>query len=159
MKIVINTCFGGFSLSPRAVARLAALQGKPCFFFTRKVGTGMDDLESITLEEAQQQGGYTSAFTIPNPSSVIGEQGGQSWAEMSMDERIASNLRYEAVSLNDRPEDRANPLLIQTVEELGEAANGRFAELKVIEIPDGVEWEINEYDGVESVHEKHRSWN
>jgi hypothetical protein len=42
--------------------------------------------------------------------------------------------------------------------ELGEAANGRCAELKVVEIPDDVEWQIEEYDGLEWVAEKHRTW-
>jgi hypothetical protein len=28
----------------------------------------------------------------------------------------------------------------------------------VVEIPDGVEWEIAEYDGLEWVAEKHRTW-
>jgi hypothetical protein len=41
---------------------------------------------------------------------------------------------------------------------MGEAADGAFAELKVIEIPDGVEWQIDEYDGTEWIAEKHRTW-
>ena len=53
---------------------------------------------------------------------------------------------------------RNHPALVQVVEELGKEANGMFAELKVVEIPDDVEWEIEEYDGVEWVAEKHRVW-
>jgi len=53
---------------------------------------------------------------------------------------------------------RTDPRLIQTIEELGERANGRCAELEIIEIPEGVEWEIEEYDGMEWVAEKHRTW-
>jgi hypothetical protein len=45
------------------------------------------------------------------------------------------------------------------VEQLGNAANGDFAELKVVEIPDDVEWIIQEYDGDEWISEKHRTWN
>lgn len=56
------------------------------------------------------------------------------------------------------PEQRNDPRLVKIVEKLGEEANGRFAKLKVIEIPDGVEWEIEEYDGYEHVAEKHRTW-
>jgi hypothetical protein len=48
--------------------------------------------------------------------------------------------------------------LVQVIEELGEEANGSHAKLEVIEIPDGVEYTIDEYDGIESIHEKHRSW-
>jgi hypothetical protein len=30
---------------------------------------------------------------------------------------------------------------------MGDEANGRFSELKVVDIPDDVEWQIDEYDG------------
>ena len=53
---------------------------------------------------------------------------------------------------------RTDPKLIECVETLGEKANGRFSYLTVIEIPDDVDWEIDNYDGVETVHEVHRSW-
>lgn len=55
-------------------------------------------------------------------------------------------------------DDRANPKLVAVVEKLGMDASGDFAELKVVEIPDDIEWEINGYDGMERVVEKHRSW-
>jgi hypothetical protein len=37
-------------------------------------------------------------------------------------------------------------------------ANGSFSRLKIVEIPDGVEWTIQEFDGNEWVAEKHRTW-
>ena len=55
-------------------------------------------------------------------------------------------------------EHRADPDLIAVIEEMGKQADGYFAELKVVEIPDDVEWEIYEYDGDEWVAEKHRTW-
>ena len=54
--------------------------------------------------------------------------------------------------------DRTNPKLIEVVEKLGDKANGRYAELKIVEIPDDVDWYIDEYDGCESIHESHRTW-
>jgi len=54
--------------------------------------------------------------------------------------------------------DRTNPKLVQVVEELGKAANGRGANLKVVQIPDGIEYDLENYDGFETAHEKHRSW-
>lgn len=48
--------------------------------------------------------------------------------------------------------------LIAAVEELQEIANGLDAELKVVEIPDGVKWEIDASDGMEWVAEMHRIW-
>ena len=53
---------------------------------------------------------------------------------------------------------RTDPLLVQVVRELGKAANGTLADLKIVEVPDGVKWTIEEYDGLEQVAECHRTW-
>ena len=53
---------------------------------------------------------------------------------------------------------RDDPALVKVVEELGEKANGDCAKLKVVEIPDGVAWEIDEYDGNEEICEAHKKW-
>jgi hypothetical protein len=55
-------------------------------------------------------------------------------------------------------ENRTNSLLIQTIEELGKEANGRFGKISIVDIPDDVDWEIDDYDGIETVREKHRCW-
>ena len=84
--------------------------------------------------------------------------------------KIVINTRYggyglsaEAVDLllnlgAPQDPDRAHPSLIKVVEQLGEAANGPGAKLKVVEIPDDVAWQIEEYDGREWVAEEHRTW-
>lgn len=54
--------------------------------------------------------------------------------------------------------DRDDPILVAIVRELGKKANNRYANLKIVEVPDGVEWGIEEYDGIEWVAEKHRTW-
>jgi hypothetical protein len=56
-------------------------------------------------------------------------------------------------------DNRADEDLIAVVETLGTAANGHAANLKVVEIPDGIEWYIEEYDGREHIAERHRTWN
>jgi hypothetical protein len=48
--------------------------------------------------------------------------------------------------------------LAQVVEELGAAANGSSAALKIVDIPNDVEWEIEKSFGVEHVSERHRVW-
>ena len=58
----------------------------------------------------------------------------------------------------DFMDDRSNSTLVKCVEALGDKASGELSHLKVVEIPDDVEWEIAEYDGLESVVEKHREW-
>jgi len=59
----------------------------------------------------------------------------------------------------DSKEFRINPDVIEAIETLGsETCSDTLARLLVVEIPDGVGFEIEEYDGLESIHEKHRSW-
>jgi len=72
--------------------------------------------------------------------------------------RLSSSLNeYYSEQLHE-DKSRTHPLLIQVVEELGQEANGDYAELEIIEIPDDVQFEIDYYDGIESIHEIHRSW-
>lgn len=47
--------------------------------------------------------------------------------------------------------DRADPLLVQVVEELGEEANGLYARLDIMDLPKGTLYRIDEYDGMETV--------
>ena len=54
--------------------------------------------------------------------------------------------------------DRACLILVQVVKELGEEASDALAKLKIVEIPYGVKWEIEAYDGWEYVAEEHRTW-
>lgn len=62
----------------------------------------------------------------------------------------------------DQDIDRDDPILIRIVRELGDKqAGGARTKLKIIEIPDDVPadgWIIQEYDGMEWVAERHRSW-
>lgn len=114
-KLVINICYGGFSVSIAAARRMAEL--------------------------------------------------GHTLAKASTEEydRIASEQGRRATSVDwygnfCRSTERNDPVLIQVVEELGRAANGELAALKVVEIPDDVKWQIEEYDGNEWVAEEHRTW-
>jgi len=62
------------------------------------------------------------------------------------------------IESDDRYAFRADPRLIALIEEMGAAAGGKFATLKVVEIPADVQWEIEEYDGMEWISEMHRTW-
>jgi hypothetical protein len=136
MFIAINKCWGGFSLSPKAVKRLAELNGKECYFFLQDYQINKHQL--ITLEEAEKCF-ITLAYSVPNPDD------------------FPDNEEYY---LTNRPTDRerADPKLIQVIEELGDEASGSRAHLRIVEIPDDVDWEIHDYDGMESVREKSREW-
>jgi len=54
--------------------------------------------------------------------------------------------------------DRSNPLLVETVQKLGAKANGLYTTLKIVEIPDDVEWRVDAINGKEVIREKHRMW-
>ena len=49
--------------------------------------------------------------------------------------------------------------LISLIEKHGsEFVSGTHAQLEIVEIPNDVEWLVEEYDGLEHVAEKHRTW-
>ncbi len=152
MKIVINRCFGGFGLSKAAVKRMAELEGRECYFF--KLDYPTDTYIPANEDESEM---FWTAFSIHNPNEVIGK----SFRDEDGTYRTFNEL-YGKYSLPSRPDDRTDLKLVQVVEELGgehrKGASGRCAELHIVEIPDGIEWEIDEYDGMETVHEVHRSW-
>lgn len=119
MKVVINTCYGGFGLSQEAMVRLGEL-GIPIAKYGSEKERQHDDGPII------YQGGH----------------------------RLRDDNELWMLSSLERNDFR----LVAVVEELGERADGPHAELKVVEIPDGIQWEIDEYDGIETIHEVHRSW-
>lgn len=134
MKIVINNCYGGWGVSPAATLRYNELKGRPCFLFHKPDLRGPYVPFNFNVRPPL---GLFYAFDTPTAPPDVD----YSKHSVSVDESL-----------------RADPMLVQTVEELGQAASGTYAELKVVEIPDGIEWEISEHDGIETIHEKHRSW-
>jgi hypothetical protein len=46
---------------------------------------------------------------------------------------------------------RHDPVLVQVIERLGDAANGMCAKLAIAELPSGTAYRIDEYDGRETV--------
>lgn len=53
---------------------------------------------------------------------------------------------------------RDDTVLVDIVRQMGQAVNGSLAELKIVELPADVAWQIQEYDGAEWVAEQHRTW-
>jgi hypothetical protein len=141
-RIVINACHGGFGLSIDAVQRYLELLGVP-------VWSEFDGrFKSLGL--------VTYWLVPPGPDRVEVEP--KNWHSMSTAERQAHNKKYSDQVFQERDIARDDPLLVKTVLELGERANGRHSELKVVEVPGEIDWQIEEYDGKEWISEVHRTW-
>lgn len=133
MKIVINRCFGGFGLSPVAIRAYLKRKGMDCFFY---------DISSLC--SLVKVSGEKNSLLICCSTKDLGER--TTWEQK------------EGSYFNPREIPRNDIDLVEVVENLKSEASGRFSDLRVVEIPDGIEWEIDEYDGLETVEEKHRSW-
>lgn len=86
----------------------------------------------------------------------------RSWGDFDLSEKAMQILRdkdskWAKPNILYNPRIRDDPLLVRVIEVLGrDANNDNF--LQIVEIPDGVEWMICGYDGMEWVAEKHRFW-
>lgn len=159
MKIVINNCYGGFSLSPKGVKRLSELQGRECYFyefdFKNDVKKFIRNDEILNKKDIL----FFSTFTIGDQDKLNKIINDKDWHTMTDKQKKKYNEQYEKISFNNgRDIDRTDKLLIQVVEELGEDADGSCAKLKIVEIPDGTDYCIEEYDGNEWIAEKHQTW-
>ena len=133
MKVVINSCYGVFDLSPLAIQELAKKQGKECYFFEVDLE---NNYKLLTLHEAEQFIGYY-AYSVPNPQDYN------------------LNERAEEISIDYYGICRDDENLVAVVEELGEKACGAYTRFDIVEVPDGVDYEIKEYEGCEFIREKH----
>ena len=130
-EIVINKCWGGFGLSHKAMMRYAKLSGFPLYAYTDK-----RDKEGNLLSGRVEVKNLT----------------GEEWIIYYYKDR--NFKKY----FSDGDIKRDDKILVKIVKELKEEANGSCAELKIVKIPADVRYEIEEYDGMESIHEKHKSW-
>lgn len=133
MKIAINRCYGGFSLSKEAYEEYLTLKGITFYTIKGKFGT---DYSRIPEEE------YLALYAECENKPLI------------------ENGRFKPVSevLIREPTSRTDPILIDVIERYGDKASDEYSNIKIVEIPDGVEWKISDYDGMEKVEEIHRSW-
>jgi hypothetical protein len=138
MKVVINTCFGGYTLSELAVKRYVELKGLK--FFTDEGDDGTTKYYTIEVEKYKEE--------LAEENRLFKEKSEKYHGHPS--NRHCWNPDYQI--------ERDDPVLVQVVEDLGSKANGDCAKLLVVAIPDDVEYFIDDYDGKERIHEAHRSW-
>lgn len=137
MDVVVNKCYGGFGLSDEAMKLYAKKKGLNLY-------PEVDKYRTITY--------YTVSIedrVVPLP---------EPFSRNSLAARQAYNSAYRNQTLVDRDIPRNDIDLVAVVNELGSAAVGDYADLQIVVIPDGVDWEIDEYDGMESVSEPRTTW-
>lgn len=140
MKVVINRRYGGFGLSHEAALRYFEIKG-------------------ITVYPEQGNAIWKFwTYWIVKPEDRIESKEGEAFYKMSIKDRQAYNKAHSEQTVYLRDVARHDPALVQVVEEMGSKADGDHAELKVVEIPDDVEYTIEEYDGLEHIAEVHRTW-
>ena len=133
MKLVINSCYGGFGLSPMAQKRYLELQGKQAYFYIQTKYNFKDNMIEFrridNLDDLKDQ--LFVYCTTENQGEVIND--------------FPLNIfHYRDIQRNDKK-------LIRVVEELGAEANTKFSRLEVKEIENGRWYMIDEYDGYESI--------
>lgn len=130
IKVVINRCYGGFGLSNKALLELIKKNSE----YIEKTQCNNDN-KFIDYNDEYKQHKFMNILYKDNISYYL-------------------NL-YKKYS----KDFRTNKDLIEIIEFLGEKeSSSRYANLKIIEIPDEVNWEIEEYDGYEKVTEIHKLW-
>ena len=72
--------------------------------------------------------------------------------------RLGDRIMVQGYEFESRSINRDDPALVTTVRRLGSKADGDYAKLKIVEVPAGVAWQIDDYDGKEWVAEVHRTW-
>ena len=143
MKVVINKCFGGFGLSNLALKRYVELKGLTPYFYEEDYSN--KKFIKIPYDNKRVFLTYCIAKDLGN---IIEYDKFWEWQKQNKEKYFCN---YD-IKRNDKD-------LIQVIEELGcEKSSGAYASLKVIEIPDNISWEIEEYDGMETIEEAHRSW-
>lgn len=139
MKVVVNRCYGGFGLSDKACEMVMKRKGLDCFRYKQTKYNFQDGVKEYTRYEKFNN----DELFVHYQTVDLGEKV----------DKLPNETYWYYGNL-----DRDDADLIAVVEELGKEANGRFSSLEVVEIPDGVNWEIDDYDGMETIEEVHRSW-
>lgn len=133
MKLVINSCYGGFRLSPKALKRYLELKGKNAYFYKQtkhKYKDGIDEFTRIDNIDSIKSILFIICTTI-DYGKITNTYPSRAFADCS-------------IQRNDKH-------LIQVVEELGEEANSSVSRLTIVEVENGRYYKIDRCDGYESI--------
>ena len=160
MKVVINKCYGGFGLSHQAVMEYAKRKGMTLYAYAHpQTDCGYYDWDKYILIDQTVKNDDVSIMATDQQDSIVVLNEYNGHCIYYSTNRILENGTFPPKSYFDYYYiKRDDPDLIAVVEELGEVADGFCSKLKIVEIPNGTDWAISDYDGMESVRETHRSW-
>lgn len=129
MKVVINSCYGGFRLSNFAYKELLRRKGKECYFYEHKFNKGYYRIDNI--EDTNKH-----LFII-----VTTKDYGEFIEETE-----------EIDAYHHDGDIRTDTDLIAMIEEFGsEKCSSKFSKLIIKDVPFGSYYRINEYDGYECI--------
>ena len=134
MKVILNKCYGGFGVSEKAYRLYAKKKGIDLYLYVWEYGKRHRKIE-------HDDGRHTVYYFTKDFGEEVYFQK-EDW-----DYHLYLDCAHR--------EDKA---LIECVEELGASADGPYARLVVVDIPDGMKYVIDDYDGWETLHEKVREW-
>jgi len=136
------------------IFELAALM----YFTLSRVYRKESDEAAVNLKSCNfRMDMYWSQKGVPAPPLTRKVVVNGCFGGFGLSDKAISLLAIRGVD-HDYSTRRDDPDLIAVIEELGSEANGRSAELRIVEIPLDIEWHIEEYDGREHVAETHRTW-
>ena len=142
MKVSINKCHGGYCFSDEATLELLK-RGSPVVKLTpydKYYGSTFEAMIS-EKEKADKIAKDKAMWSRMNHGVVYTDDG-----------VVSSADRYDSGSRHD-------PILIALIEEWGgKRVSGKCADIQIVEIPDGIKYEIEEYDGREHIAEAHSTW-
>ena len=138
-KVVIGPNVCGFTMSEEALELYGILAGIPLYRFERLI--------TFKVSEFSEESSWyeTEFYTKP-------------LIELCLLEPNSMDYEYRFTELEQNIK-RDDPVLIKVVENLGYRANRDSRPVKIVEIPDDIEWYIGSGDdGSEWVSEMHRIW-
>ena len=136
MKVVINKSTGGFGLSFQAIEEYCRKKEKNLYYYVEEIGPPNEYFKTEFPEK----------YFLNHVHFSTKDYGDWTF-------RIEKKHR-----INIKKIDRTDPDLINIIEKMGETANSKYSKLKIVEIPDNVNWRISEYDGQEKIREVARIW-
>lgn len=151
-KVILNKCFGGFDVSPQAYQLYAMKKG-------------YSHLYKYIWDIPKKYNPFDTN-DINDRSYILVDLFNNNICGFYFTKYFGDKIHYSEISKEDwdnyylylGSEHREDPILIEVVEELGDEASGNCGKLVIVEIPDDLHYIIDDYDGIETLHEDIEVW-